>query len=100
MARTPIKTPLQIYNAFTASLYEWANTTQRQPTPGAEAWSFTKQMLPLIDFIGPGEMVQNQFQIYTQPLYVTKQARVQGIPGIAAASVVSQALMMNSQGGG
>ena len=80
---------------FAGQFYQWINTTVRQPTPGAEAFAFSTEMLPLQDWKGPGEIVRRQFAITSPPLYVMQMVVPTGIAGIAAGQVVSAPLSDN-----
>lgn len=74
-------------HSFFSANYLYLNQTGKQPTPGAEAYAFAMQQLPLLDWKGPGDIVQRNFQITSPQLYVTKSVRPTGIAGIAAGQI-------------
>ena len=81
---------------FMTNFYQWINTTGRQPTPGAEAFAFAKQMLPLYDWKGPGEIVQEQLSAYGGPqVFVPQSVVPTGIAGIQAGQIFLAQLTAN-----
>lgn len=85
--RAPLVAPQSVYDklhAFFAGTYSYIDTTSRQPTPGAEAFAFAQQMLPLLDWKGPGDLVQRSMMIQSRQLYVTQSVTPTGLAGIAA----------------
>jgi hypothetical protein len=81
---------------FATNFYNWVNTTGRQPTPGAEAFAFAKQMLPLYDWKGPGEIVQEQLRAYGGPqVFIPQSVVPTGIAGIQAGQIFLAELMAN-----
>lgn len=80
------------YQRITDSFYLWINTKNRQPTAGAETYAFAQQMLPLLDWKGPGEIVQRNM-VFTNPqVYVLQQIVPTGIAGIAAGQIAAATL--------
>lgn len=83
------------YAQFMGSLYKWLNRTANQPSPGAEAFAFANQMLPLYDWKGPGEIVRSQLYLTAPQVYITQTVVPTGIAGIAAGQVALAPLMDN-----
>lgn len=83
------------YTAFAGAFYKWVNRTNSLPTPGAEAFAFTSEMLPLQDWKGPGEIVRSQLYLTAPQVYVSQQVVPTGIAGIAAGQIALAALMDN-----
>ncbi len=81
--------------AFLGKFYTWQNTTGNQPTPGAEAYAFSTEMLPLQDWKGPGEIVRQQFMFTSPQVFVPQSVIPTGIAGIAAGQVAMPQLMDN-----
>ncbi len=77
------------------NFYVWINRTNKQPTPGAEAYAFAKQELPLYEWKGPGEIVRGQFQAFVAPSYVPQSVVPTGIAGIQAGQMALAGLMNN-----
>lgn len=77
---------------FTDRFYLWIDTKNRQPTAGAETFAFARQMLPLMDWKGPGEIVQRNMVITTPQVYVIQQVVPTGIAGIAAGQIAAATL--------
>jgi hypothetical protein len=69
---------------FNKWFYSWIDTTDLQPTPGAEAAAFAKQMLPIAEWDGSGEPVMYQLQAFAPQIYVNQMIVPTGIAGIAA----------------
>lgn len=71
-------------HSFFAGTYTYINQTGNLPTAGAEAFAFSQQMLPLLDWKGSGDLVQKNMQINSRQLYVTQSVVPTGIAGIGA----------------
>lgn len=84
-----------VFKRAAGKFYNWLNTTGKQPTPGAEAFAFNSEMLPLYDWKGPGEIVQSQFRAFAPQVFVPQSVIPTGIAGIAAGQVVLGQLMDN-----
>lgn len=85
--KQPLAAPQSLYDIAHKSFngaYTYIDTTARQPAPGAEAFAFAQLMLPLLDWKGPGDIVQRNMQIQSRQLYVTQQVVPTGVAGIAA----------------
>jgi hypothetical protein len=83
-----------IRKAF-ASFYWYVDTSKNQNYIGAEARAFAREMLPLVDWKGPGEVVQRQL-IQTAPqVYVTQSVVPTGIAGVGAGQVWNGQLVDN-----
>lgn len=74
-------------HSFFSANYLYLDRTAKLPAPGAEAYAFALQMLPLLDWKGPGDIVQRNMQISSPQLYVAKSVTPAGIPGIAAGQI-------------
>lgn len=83
------------YKAMQGAFYRWINTTNKQPTPGAEAFAFASFMLPLQDWKGPGEIVRQQLHLTAPQVYVQQMVIPTGLAGIAAGQVALAALLDN-----
>ncbi|MDE2019923.1 MAG: hypothetical protein KGJ13_06295 [Patescibacteria group bacterium] len=79
---------------FTA-LYGYVDTSPNQNYIGAEAAAFSKQMLPLLEWKGPGEVVDRQLICTAPQVYVTQQVVPTGIAGIAAGQIWNGGLVDN-----
>lgn len=88
-----VKSALDKLHTFFSGNYTYINQTGNLPTPGAEAYAFAQQMLPLLDWKGPGDIVQRNMQISSPQLYVAKSTRIQGLPGIAAGQIFAGGLV-------
>lgn len=88
-----VKEAIDRLHSFFSANYLYVNQTDKLPQPGAEAYAFAMQMLPLQDWKGPGDIVQKNMMIYSPQLYVAKSVSVAGIPGIAAGQVFSGQLV-------
>lgn len=84
-----------IKNFFTRGLYGWIDTTGNQPTPGAEASAFAKQMLPIYEWKGPGEVVQKQLYGTAPQVFVQQAVIPTGIAGIGAGQIWNGGLVDN-----
>lgn len=80
-------------HSFFSANYLYVDRSGKLPTPGAEAYAFAQQMLPLQDWKGPGDIVQRNMQITSPQLYVAKSTSIAGIPGIAAGQVFAGGLV-------
>ena len=100
--KQPLVAPVSVYDAmhkvFDGS-YTFIDTTQRQPTPGAEAFAFAQLMLPLLDWKGPGDIVQRNMQITSKQLYVAQSVTPTGLAGIAAGQTFAGNLQMQDLSG-
>lgn len=85
---------------FTRNPYAWIDTTGNLPTPGAEAFAFAKQMLPIIEWKGPGEVVQKQLYGTAPQVFVQQTAIQTGIPGIGAGQIWNGGLIDNPAASG
>lgn len=84
---------------FTSSVAGYEDTSQRQNYIGAEAYAFDTQMLPILEWKGPGEIVRKQL-IQTAPqVFVTQQVIPTGIAGIATGQVWNGVLADNANAG-
>lgn len=83
------------FQKFIGKYYQWKNTTGQQPTPGAEAFAFSKEMLPLYDWKGPGEIVLQQFNAFAPQVFVPQSVLPTGIAGIQAGTVQLAQLLDN-----
>jgi hypothetical protein len=72
---------------FNANFYRWTDTTDNQPEPGAEAFAFSSYMLPIQEWIGPGEPVMYQLMAYSRPYYIPQMIIPTGIAGILAGQI-------------
>lgn len=77
---------------FMKGFYVWADTTDNQPNPGAEAAAFIKQMLPLYEWDGPGEPFLIQLRAQNAPVYVSHMVIPTGIAGIVAGQIYNPQL--------
>lgn len=94
--KAPLVAPMSAYDkmhSVFAGTYQYIDTTGRQPTPGAEAYAFAQQMLPLQDWKGTGDLVQRNMQITSPQLYVTQSTLPTGIAGIGAGQIFNGNLM-------
>lgn len=83
------------YKKLQGAFYKWINTTNKQPTPGAEAMAFSTLMLPLQDWKGPGEIVRRQLHLTAPQVYVQQTVIPTGLAGIAAGQVALHSLLDN-----
>lgn len=81
--------------ALAGKFYQWIDTTKAQPTPGAEAFAFSTEMLPLQDWKGPGEMVRRQLYLTAPQVFQMQQVIPTGIAGIASGQIYLAGLMDN-----
>lgn len=94
--KAPLVAPQTNYDAihaYFAGTYQYIDTTARQPTPGAAAYAFAQQMLPLLDWKGTGDLVQRNMQITSPQLYVRQSTLPTGIAGIGAGQIFNGNLM-------
>lgn len=84
--------------SFFNGFYGYVNTTGNQPTPGAEAFAFAKQMLPLFAVKGPGEIVRKQLHATAPQVFVAQTVVPTGIAGIAAGQIWNGELMSDETG--
>jgi hypothetical protein len=75
--------------------YSWVDTTNHQPTPGAEAFAFNSEMLPLQDWKGNGEIVRRQLYLTAPQVYQMQNVIPTGLAGIAAGQIYLAGLMDN-----
>lgn len=72
---------------FNRWFYSWRDTTDNQPSPGAEAAAFTKQMLPITEWDGSGEPVLGQLSAFAPQVYVQQMVVPTGLAGIEAGQI-------------
>lgn len=80
---------------FIGNPNSWVNQTGNLPTPGAEAFAYAKQMLPLYEWKGPGEVVQKQLHATAPQSYQLQQVIPTGIAGIGAGQIWNGGLTDN-----
>lgn len=88
-----VKAAYDKLHSFFSANYLYIDRTNKLPQPGAEAYAFAQQMLPLLDWKGPGDIVQRNMQISSPQLYVAKSVTPTGIAGIAAGQVFAGGLV-------
>jgi hypothetical protein len=81
--------------SFFRGFIGYINTTGNQPTPGAEAFAYAKQMLPLQEWKGPGEVVLKQAFLTAPQVYVAQTVVPTGIAGIGAGQIWNGQLLDN-----
>lgn len=77
----------------------WVDQTKNLPTPGTEAFAYAKQMLPILEWKGPGEVVLKQLHLTAPQVYQTQQVIPTGIAGIAAGQIWNGGLIDNPASG-
>jgi len=82
-------------NAFTG----YRDTASAQNYIGAEAMAFDRQMLPLQEWKGPGEVVRKQALCTAPQVYVTQSVVPTGLAGIAAGQIWNGSLVDNPLSG-
>lgn len=80
---------------FTSALTSYRDTSNNQNFIGAEAMAFDKQMLPLYEWKGPGEVVLQQLIAMTPPVFQAQQVVPTGIAGIASGQIWNGGLANN-----
>jgi len=80
---------------FTNAITGYSDTSASQNYIGAEAVAFTRQMLPMTEWKGPGEVVLEQSIITAPQVYVTQSVVPTGIAGIAAGQIWNGGLVDN-----
>lgn len=78
---------------FNSSFYKWVDTSDNQPSPGAEAMAFTSLMLPIQVYDGAGENVLAQLRAWPSvPVFQYQMVVPTGIAGIVAGQIAPDAL--------
>jgi len=80
---------------FTSAMVGYEDTSARQNFIGAEAMAFDTQMLPVLEWKGPGEVVRKQLINTAPQVYITQQVLPTGIAGIAAGQIWNGQLIDN-----
>jgi hypothetical protein len=84
---------------FTSALVSYEDTSGRQNYIGAEAAAYDKQMLPILEWKGPGEVVMKQL-IQTAPqVFVTQSVVPTGIAGIQTGQMWNGGMADNPNAG-
>lgn len=84
---------------FTSAMVSYQPTQGNQNFIGAEAAAYDKQMLPIIDWKGPGEVVLFQMQNTPPQVFVTQSVVPTGIAGIAAGQIWNGGMIDNTDNG-
>jgi len=84
-----------IKDFFTSAITSYTDTSSNQNFIGAEAAAYDRQMLPLYDWKGPGEVVQQQLIAMTPPVFQAQQVVPTGIAGIASGQIWNGSLANN-----
>lgn len=80
---------------FTTALTSYKDTSGNQNFIGAEAMAYTKQMLPLYEWKGPGEVVQQQLIAMSPPVFQAQQVVPTGLAGIGAGQIWNGSMSNN-----
>ena len=80
---------------FTNAITSYRDTSANQNFIGAEAMAFERQMLPLYEWKGPGEVVYKQLIAGQQQVYVQQTVVPTGIAGIGAGQIWNGGLVDN-----
>lgn len=72
---------------FNTALVGYIDTSNNQNFIGARAAAYDRQMLPLFETKGPGEVVQEQLIAMTPPVYQVKMVIPTGLNGIATGQI-------------
>ncbi len=78
---------------FVNAITGYTDTSRSQNYIGSEAVAFTRRMLPLYEWKGPGEVVRKQALCTAPQVYVTQTVVPTGIAGIAAGQIWNGGLM-------
>lgn len=84
-----------IKDFFTSALTSYRDTGPDQNYIGARAMAYERQMLPLYEWKGPGEVVTQQLIAMTPPVFQNKQIIPTGIAGIGAGQIWNGTLANN-----
>jgi len=84
---------------FTTALTGYVDTSSNQNYIGAEAAAFDRQMLPILEWKGPGEVVQRQLFAGAPPVYVQQVVKPTGIAGIVSGQIWNGGLQDNGNNG-
>lgn len=88
----------RIREFFTSALTEYVDTSENQNFIGANAAAYERQMLPILEWKGPGEVVQRQLMAGAPPVVVQQVVKPTGIAGIAAGQIWNGGLQDNTNG--
>lgn len=80
---------------FTTALTSYRDTSRNQNYIGAEAMAYDKQMLPLYEWKGPGEVVQQQLIAMEPPVFQAQQVIPTGLAGIGTGQIWNGGLVNN-----
>lgn len=80
---------------FIGNPNKWVNQTRNLPTAGAEAFAYSQQMLPILEWKGPGEVVLRQVRATAPQVFQLQQVVPTGIPGIGAGQIWNGGLIDN-----
>lgn len=80
---------------FTTAITSYRDTSRNQNFIGAEAMAYDKQMLPLYDWKGPGEVVQQQLIAMSPPVFQAQNVLPTGLAGIGAGQIWNGSLANN-----
>jgi len=80
-------------------LPRYQDTSRNQNFIGAEAFALINQNLPIIEWKGPGEVVQRQLIATAPQFFQAQQVVPTGLPGIAAGQIWNGGLIDNPNNG-
>lgn len=80
---------------FTSALTSYRDTSRDQNFIGAEAMAYDKQMLPLYEWKGPGEVVLQQLIAMSPPVFQAQQVVPTGLAGIGSGQIWNGGLANN-----
>lgn len=84
---------------FIGAIGGYIDTSRNQNYIGAEAMAYAKQMLPMYEWKGPGEVVQRQIIATAPQVLVTQSVVPTGIAGIQAGQIWNGELIDNPNSG-